>query len=158
MKRSRQTVRTTGDDETFALGRAVGEVLAPGDFLGLEGPMGAGKTRLIQGICEGLGVDPRDVTSPTYALVNTYSGRLAVYHLDLYRVVDPEEVESTGVLDVAGDGVALVEWIDRAREVLPPGGVHVLIQDEGPELRDIRFEAPEGAPLLGAVSNFAASA
>lgn len=139
MSRRRVEIVTHSEDETLALGRSLGALLEAGAFLGFEGPLGAGKTRLIQGICEGLGVDPREVTSPTYALVNTYAGRLPVYHLDLYRISDAEEVESTGVLDLSGTGVVLVEWIDQALEILPPEGLRVTLDASQEEQRALTF-------------------
>lgn len=153
---ARAWAQTCSETETWALGRALAEALVPGDVVGLQGPMGAGKTRLVQGIGAGLGVDPREVTSPTYALVHTYRGRLPVYHLDLYRVGDADEVEATGVLDLAGEGVVLVEWIDRAPEVLGPGGVRVTIEVGPGEVRCWRFEdASEGGRVAARVLAYA---
>lgn len=140
-----EVLETTGEDETRAVGRRLGETLAPGAFLGIAGPLGAGKTRLVQGLCDGLGVDPREVMSPTFALVNTYRGRHPVLHADLYRIEDAEEVEATGMLDEAATSVTLVEWIDRVPELVPEGGLWADIEDLGGDRRRITLRRHGGA-------------
>jgi tRNA threonylcarbamoyladenosine biosynthesis protein TsaE len=91
--------------------------------VGLEGGLGAGKTALVRGVARGAGV-PRDalVSSPTFAIVNAYhGGRLPVFHADLYRLVDAEELYDTGFYDLMESGGALlVEWIDRVPDTVPP--------------------------------------
>ena len=143
-------VVTEGEDETRALGRRLGARLVPGDLVGLRGPLGAGKTRLVQGLCAGLGVAADQVASPTFALVNTYDGRVPVLHVDLYRVADVEEVEDTGLLDLVEGAVTLVEWIDRAPEVAGSGALLVDLDDLGGERRRIRFSGAAAARILGA--------
>jgi tRNA threonylcarbamoyladenosine biosynthesis protein TsaE len=94
-------------------GRRLGALLQPGDAVAFEGPMGAGKTTLIQGIAIGLGVD-EDVTSPTFALMNVYRGRVPVYHLDVYRLDDPKRFALLGYeAEQAEMSVTLVEWADK---------------------------------------------
>jgi tRNA threonylcarbamoyladenosine biosynthesis protein TsaE len=94
-------------------GKRLGEILQPGDAVALEGPLGAGKTTLVQGIAEGLGVK-EPVTSPTFTLMNVYEGRLPLYHLDVYRLEDPARLELLGYEpDQAETGVTLVEWADK---------------------------------------------
>jgi tRNA threonylcarbamoyladenosine biosynthesis protein TsaE len=97
--------------ETHALGVKLGQQLQPGDFIGLAGELGAGKTALVRGICEGAGVDPADVTSPTFTIVQSYAGRVAIHHADLYRLANGDELYATGFFDL--EGAALVEWIDK---------------------------------------------
>lgn len=133
---------TQSEEETRALGRRIAQHLGPGDFVGLSGPLGAGKTRLAQGLCEGLGVDPRAVVSPTFALVNTYEGRCPVFHVDLYRIDTEEELEATGILDVLHEGVAIVEWIDRVPSLAPPGALLVDIEDCGENTRELSISGP----------------
>jgi tRNA threonylcarbamoyladenosine biosynthesis protein TsaE len=94
-------------------------MLDPGDVLALLGDLGSGKTRWIQGVCEGLGVK-EPVVSPSFTLVNEYYGRLPVYHIDLYRLDDAAETLTFGLEDyLYGRGVSLIEWADRAEELLP---------------------------------------
>jgi tRNA threonylcarbamoyladenosine biosynthesis protein TsaE len=135
----------TGDaEQTHALGVRLAARLRPGDVVGLQGPLGAGKTVLVRGLCAGLGVAETDVTSPTFAIVNAYRGRLPVLHVDLYRVSDLEEVEATGLLDLLDEAVALVEWVDRVPEILAPDVVparafRVDVEDLGGDRRRIRL-------------------
>lgn len=99
-------------DETLAAGERLGRLLQPGDAVALEGPLGAGKTTLVQGICRGLEV-AGEVASPTFALMNVYQGRLPVYHLDVYRLQDARRLALLGYEpELAASGVTLVEWAD----------------------------------------------
>lgn len=136
-------VRTKSVEETEALGEQIGSLLQPGDFLGLSGELGAGKTALVRGIARGAGI-PREalVSSPTFAIVNAYhGGRLPVFHSDLYRVADAEELYDAGFYDLMESGGALlVEWIDRVREVVPPSWLEVTLR-RIPGGRELSFEA-----------------
>ncbi len=106
---------------TRRLGVRLGAQLEPGDVVALLGDLGAGKTQLIRGACEGAGVAPQEVASPTFAIVAEYRGsRLPVFHADLYRVADEDELHATGFFDlVGGPGALLVEWADRVPGALP---------------------------------------
>lgn len=100
--------------ETRALGRRLGTLLRPGDVVALEGDLGAGKTELVRGACAGAKVPPTEVSSPSFAIVATYRGRIPVHHADLYRIGDEDELYGTGFGDlVGGEGALLVEWADR---------------------------------------------
>ena len=108
-------IQSQNPEQTLAIGKAVGEVLRPGDFINLNGTLGAGKTLLVKGIAEGQGIDPEDVTSPTFALINEYHGRYSLYHFDIYRLDRPEELEDIGYEDYFfGTGICLVEWGDES--------------------------------------------
>lgn len=97
--------------ETTAIGCSLGRLLEPGDIVCLEGDLGAGKTCLARGIADGLGADPAEVSSPTFTLAQEYSGRIPVYHLDLYRLASTDDVEDAGLHEyIGGDGVAIIEW------------------------------------------------
>jgi tRNA threonylcarbamoyladenosine biosynthesis protein TsaE len=105
---------------TQSLGARLGRLLAPGDVVALVGDLGAGKTQLVRGACAGAGVRPEDVSSPSFAIVATYRGRIPVHHADLYRIADEDELYGTGFGDlVGGDGALLVEWADRIPAALP---------------------------------------
>lgn len=107
---------------TIKLGRRIGEKLKAGDIIALIGELGCGKTLLTRGICFGLGVDERYVNSPTFVFANEYSGRLPVYHLDLYRIADITEGVDIGLLDYlakAQSGVLVLEWAEKAISLLP---------------------------------------
>ncbi|NLH92055.1 MAG: tRNA (adenosine(37)-N6)-threonylcarbamoyltransferase complex ATPase subunit type 1 TsaE [Atopobium sp.] len=101
-------------DETMSFGRRLAQFLAPGDVLVLTGDLGAGKTQLTKGIAAGLGISD-DVTSPTFTIEMVYrSGRLPLYHFDLYRLDEAAQLEDTGLFDVLdADGVCVIEWGER---------------------------------------------
>jgi tRNA threonylcarbamoyladenosine biosynthesis protein TsaE len=113
--------RTTGSEqETAAVARELALSLQAGDVLLLSGNLGAGKTAFVRGLAEGLGVDPDDVSSPTFTLVHEYrGGRLTLYHVDLYRL-DRAATEDLGLEEMGvGDGVLAIEWPDRLTHELP---------------------------------------
>jgi tRNA threonylcarbamoyladenosine biosynthesis protein TsaE len=109
------TVTSKSAAETRRWGRRLGKLMTGGEIIGLAGEFGAGKTVFVRGFAQGLGVG-RDawVRSPSFTLINEYLGRLPLYHIDLYRVSTPGELESLNLRDyLYGDGVAIVEWFDR---------------------------------------------
>jgi tRNA threonylcarbamoyladenosine biosynthesis protein TsaE len=109
--------------ETFAYGHAVATGLEAGAVLALRGDLGAGKTHFVKGVAAGLGASPDEVTSPTFTLVHEYTGgRLPVFHFDLYRLEEADEVLRIGLDDyLAEDGVLVIEWADKFPELLPEG-------------------------------------
>jgi tRNA threonylcarbamoyladenosine biosynthesis protein TsaE len=111
---------SAGEEQTRALGEALAAELVPDGVLLLEGDLGAGKTVLAQGVAAGLGIDRRDVQSPTYTLVREHAGPAhRLIHADLYRL-DPQETESLGLDELlAGPGVKVVEWAERLTEPVP---------------------------------------
>jgi tRNA threonylcarbamoyladenosine biosynthesis protein TsaE len=105
---------------TDAFGRGLATLLFPGAVVALIGPLGAGKTRLVRAVAEGLGADGRLIASPTFTLIHEYPGRLPIYHFDAYRLAGPAEFAELGADEyLEGDGVCLVEWADRVAEALP---------------------------------------
>ena len=124
-------------DELVAWGEAFGRAARAPLLVALRGELGAGKTTLAQAICRGLGVTD-EVTSPTYAIANTYVGRNGpVYHLDLYRLNDERDLTNVGWDDILdAGGIVLVEWPDRAGDRLPPEHVPIDLEYvEGDESR-----------------------
>lgn len=112
-------VETNSPDETRKLGQRIGASLQAGDCLCLTGTLGAGKTLLAQGIAQGMGIT-EDVTSPTFTVLQIYHGRLPVYHYDLYRLRQPEELLDIGFDEYSGpNGVTLIEWPDKFPEYMP---------------------------------------
>ena len=113
------SVQTESAEQTDQLGRQLGRLLMAGSLVLLRGDLGAGKTCLATGIARGLGVaQATPVTSPTYTLMNSYEGRLPLYHFDLYRLSSEDELLDLGFDDYFhGDGVALVEWPERCPEL-----------------------------------------
>lgn len=111
---------TESPEETLDWAAEFSGRLGPGDVLALVGDLGAGKTCFVQGLAEGLKVTG-PVSSPTYTLVNEYSGRLPLYHMDVYRLNDPEEALDFGLNEyLYGQGVTVIEWADRLGDLLPP--------------------------------------
>jgi tRNA threonylcarbamoyladenosine biosynthesis protein TsaE len=130
---------TASPAETRRLGRRLARLLRAGDVVLLQGELGAGKTCLAQGIGEGLGV-VEAVKSSSFVLVNEYHGRLKVYHADLYRLEDRREVAELALEEVAGDGLLLVEWPDRAWEEMPEERLLVRIEMLGRRGRRLTLE------------------
>jgi tRNA threonylcarbamoyladenosine biosynthesis protein TsaE len=129
MEREVLALTTRSARQTFTLGLRLGEALAPGDVVALVGELGAGKTQLVRGACEGAGVPQREVASPTFAIVGTYGGRLPVHHADLYRVADEDELHATGFFDLLGGaGATLVEWADRIPGALPDERLEIRLE------------------------------
>jgi tRNA threonylcarbamoyladenosine biosynthesis protein TsaE len=137
------TQTTRSPEETRALGRRIGAALVAGDILALTGDLGSGKTCLIQGIADGLEVpDTYYVTSPSYTLINEYPGRLPLFHVDLYRIVDPAELEEIGFFEILSrDGAAAIEWADRFPGELPSDRLDLHFSPIAGEGREIRFKA-----------------
>ena len=100
---------------TMSLGRKLAKLVRGGEIIGLRGELGTGKTVFVRGFCEGIEVSQTAwVRSPTFTLINEYQGRLAVYHIDLYRVARAEEIEALNLREyLYADGVSLIEWIER---------------------------------------------
>ncbi len=115
---NRLTVTTSGVARTRSLGRRLARLLRPGDVVLLQGPLGAGKTALAQGVGAGLKVDG-PVNSPSFVLLAKHEGKTPLYHADLYRLTSLEEVEELSLAEQATDGVLLVEWPERGLDALP---------------------------------------
>jgi tRNA threonylcarbamoyladenosine biosynthesis protein TsaE len=142
-------IEVASEAETDRLGRALAEVVVPNTVIGLVGPLGAGKTRLVRSLSEALGVDPMSVSSPTFVLIHEYEGRLPVYHLDAYRLGGPEPFETLGVAEYwEAGGICLVEWANLVADVLPVSTWWVAIEPTGPVSRKIDIRAPEIARLV----------
>ena len=131
------SVSTASVDETFELGRRLGQVLEPGDVIALEGELGSGKTELIKGIAEALGVSS-GVHSPTYVLHHRYRGRLPIEHYDLYRLEGMAWVD-TGLDEPAPDAVTLIEWPERATVLDDWATTRIRLTTQGPTRRQLTF-------------------
>lgn len=115
-------------DETRKLGETIGAVVTAGTVLALYGDLGSGKTSFVQGLGRGLGVpDDYYITSPSYTLINEYPGRFLLFHIDLYRIANPVDIEDIGLYEILEeDGVVAIEWAERMGNDLPPN--HVKLQ------------------------------
>lgn len=112
---------TKSSEQTIELGKKIGAALKPGDILAFYGELGSGKTTMIKGIALGLGVKEQDIVkSPSFIMVNEYKGRCPIFHIDLYRVKNIEEIMSIGFDDyLYSNGVCLIEWAEKADNELP---------------------------------------
>jgi tRNA threonylcarbamoyladenosine biosynthesis protein TsaE len=131
---------TRSEGETVALGRDLGRRLAAGDVVLLTGPLGGGKTAFARGLADGLGCDPDDVSSPTFAIVQEYRGKITLQHVDLYRLT-PVEVDDLGLDDLLAGAVMAVEWPDRWRGA-PDGAWRVTFDLAGDGERRITIAPP----------------
>jgi tRNA threonylcarbamoyladenosine biosynthesis protein TsaE len=146
------TIEVAGEDETEQFARALAGAVEPGTVIGLAGPLGAGKTRLVRALAEALGVDPGAIASPTFVLIHEYEGRIPVVHADVYRLKGGDEFEALGMEEYyQGGGVCLIEWADRVAELLPEGRWFVRIEPLGPESRRIVLELPQ-AEIAGYIA------
>lgn len=122
-----KVITTHSEEETAAAGRDLAATLSAGSAVLLYGDLGAGKTAFVRGLAEGLGIERDEVSSPTFTLMQEYrGGRLPLFHVDLYRLNDPREVDDLGLDEITADGVAAIEWADRMRD-RPEGAVIVRI-------------------------------
>lgn len=134
------------EQETKQIGEAIGRASEPGTVVALIGDLGTGKTTLTKSIARGLGVT-ETVTSPTFNIIREYkSGRIPLYHFDVYRIGDPDEMFELGYEEYFyGDGICVVEWADIIEELLPEDAVIIRIErgaDE--EEREYRIESEDG--------------
>jgi tRNA threonylcarbamoyladenosine biosynthesis protein TsaE len=136
------TLASTSPAQTRSIGRALGAAAEAGALVALIGPLGAGKTVVAKGIAEGLGVSSV-VNSPTFVLMNEHRGRVPLYHVDAYRLDDPEEALAAGLLDERqAGGVTVVEWADRLGDWLPDERLEIeLIPIGSGDRRRLRWAA-----------------
>ena len=137
-------VETNSPEDTFALGRQIGEQAKAGEVYTLIGDLGVGKTVFTQGLAAGLGIREA-VNSPTFTIVQVYEdGRLPFYHFDVYRIGDVEEMDEVGYEDyIYGEGVSLIEWANLITEILPEHYRHITIEknpEKGFDYRKITIE------------------
>ena len=131
------THTTQSEAETVAVARDLARTLTRGSVVLLSGDLGAGKTAFVRGLAEELGVDPADVSSPTFTLLHEYrGGRLPLFHADLYRLNDAREIEELGLDEIGEDGVLAIEWAEKLQRVIP-GAVAVRIDQSNNDMRTL---------------------
>ncbi|MCY6355455.1 tRNA (adenosine(37)-N6)-threonylcarbamoyltransferase complex ATPase subunit type 1 TsaE [Clostridium sp. ZS2-4] len=130
-------------EKTISIGTEIGKNANEGDIICLIGDLGTGKTHLTKGIAKGLDVDDH-ITSPTFNIVNEYDGRLKLYHFDVYRVNDPDEIEAIGFDEyIFGDGVSIIEWANYIEELIPEDHLRITVEklpDMGVNFRKISIQ------------------
>ena len=140
-------IESFSPEDTFRVGEQLAKDARPGDIYTLDGDLGVGKTIFTKGMAKGLGIE-EPVTSPTFTILQEYeSGRLPVYHFDVYRIGDPEEMDEIGYEDYFyGQGICLIEWAGLIEELIPKEAVRICIEkdlEKGLDYRRIRIERGE---------------
>lgn len=116
------------EEETIALAEKLGKILKKGDVIALDGTLAAGKTHFTKGIAKGLGIK-EEITSPTFTIVSEYTGRLHLYHIDVYRLSDENDFLEIGAEEMLyGDGVCVIEWSEKIKPILPKNTIHIAIE------------------------------
>ena len=136
---------TRSPKETQRLGYKIGKLLKRADVVALIGELGSGKTCLVQGLMEGLGVlDNYKGSSPSFVLINEYKGRVPVYHFDIYRLDNVEEVVKLGYEEYFyGKGVTIIEWADKIEKLLPPNCIRIYLKILNEKEREVKIEGIE---------------
>lgn len=139
-------ITSQSESQTQAFGRAIGLSARAGDVVGLEGGLGAGKTRLTKGLADGLGVvEGGKVRSPTFVLIREHVGRLRLFHIDAYRLSGAGELDSLGFEEILGQGgLTVVEWADHVSVGLPTDRLSIRLSITGPSSRGIRASCGQG--------------
>lgn len=143
-----EVIESLREQDTYDLGKKLGESCKAGDIILLNGDLGVGKTIFTKGFGKGLGIE-EPISSPTFTIMQIYEqGRLPLYHFDVYRIADPEEMDEIGYEDYFyGEGVCLIEWADLIREILPEQMCRVTIEkdlEKGFDYRKITLEGFKG--------------
>ena len=140
-------IESFSPEDTFRVGEQLAKDARPGDIYTLDGDLGVGKTIFTKGMAKGLGIE-EPVTSPTFTILQEYeSGRLPLYHFDVYRIGDPEEMDEIGYEDYFyGQGICLIEWAGLIEELIPKEAVRICIEkdlEKGLDYHRIRIERGE---------------
>ncbi len=131
---------THSEEETVLLGKKLGEKLKKSDVVALDGTLAAGKTYFTKGIALGLKIQ-EEITSPTFTVISEYLGRLPLYHMDIYRLAGEEDFLNIGAEDMLyGNGVCVIEWSEKIREILPKNTINVKISINSNNSRSISID------------------
>lgn len=136
------SIFSNSPEETILIGKKLARGLKPGDVIALSGDLGSGKTTFTKGVGEGLGVkDPRRINSPTFVLIREYKGRIPLYHFDLYRLDSVKDIEDLAIEEyIYGDGVTIIEWAEKIKEILPKERISVNFAAKGGNQREVKIE------------------
>ncbi|MBQ5906652.1 MAG: tRNA (adenosine(37)-N6)-threonylcarbamoyltransferase complex ATPase subunit type 1 TsaE [Treponema sp.] len=133
-------LKTNTAEETIELGRKIGRLLTKGDVIAMQGTLAAGKTTITKGIAESLGVTDT-ITSPTFCLISEYSGKMPLYHMDVYRLDGGEDFINLGTDDmIYGDGVSIIEWSEKIMDELPKKTIILKLEPQEDGSRIITIE------------------
>lgn len=134
-------------EDTTGIAREFAKKLVPGDVICMRGDLGVGKTAFVQGLSKELGIEEY-LSSPTFTIVNCYEGKMPLYHFDVYRIADPDEMYEIGYEElVYGDGISVIEWAENIEEILPETRYEISIKkdyEKGENYREILIERIDG--------------
>ena len=134
-------------EDTTGIAREFAKKLVPGDVICMRGDLGVGKTAFVQGLSKELGIEEY-LSSPTFTIVNCYEGKMPLYHFDVYRIADPDEMYEIGYEEIVyGDGVSVIEWAENIEEILPETRYEISIKkdyEKGENYREILIERIDG--------------
>ncbi len=134
---------TNSTEETIEFGKEIGAKLRGGDVIAFIGGLGAGKTTFTRGLAIGMGLGD-EVTSPTFALVNEYRGKINLYHFDMYRIMNAESLETTGFYDyMSEDNVLAIEWSENIKDCLDKSTIYITINRIDDDTREIIIDGGE---------------
>lgn len=135
-------IKSNSTRQTHKIGKALAVSIKSGSVVGLIGELGAGKTVFVKGLAKGLGLDPLNITSPTYTIINEYPSSLPLYHFDLYRLENAEQFADIGPEDYLwGKGICAVEWADLYADQLPSDTIFVRFEVDGQTERTIQIDS-----------------
>ena len=138
------TLLSSCEEDTLEIARAMGEILGPGDVVALTGDLGAGKTVFCKGVGEALGIPPTRIVSPSFTIVTEHQGRLALRHVDVYRLSSEAEARDIGLDEIlSGDRVCVVEWAEKIRFLLPNDCIQVKFTILGGDRRRLSVAVPD---------------
>ncbi|MEW6214927.1 MAG: tRNA (adenosine(37)-N6)-threonylcarbamoyltransferase complex ATPase subunit type 1 TsaE [Nitrospirota bacterium] len=130
-----------GPDETRDIGFRLGRLLRPGDVVGLYGGLGSGKTTMVKGIANALGIEEREIVSASFTIITEYNTTPPFSHIDLYRIEKDSELDDIGLWDqIKGNGISVIEWAEKAERGLPDDVIRVSIKYAGENVREITIE------------------
>lgn len=148
-----RSITLSSPQETAEFARKLGQSLTQGDCILLDGPIGSGKTHMARSLIQHSMTTPEDVPSPTYTLVQTYDTTLGeIWHADLYRLTDPDEVEELGLVDAFSNAICLIEWPDRLADLRPENALQITfishVQDAQRRDLQLQWSAPKWSQKL----------
>jgi tRNA threonylcarbamoyladenosine biosynthesis protein TsaE len=136
-------LQSRSEAETKEIGRRLCKKLNRGDVVCLYGDLGSGKTTMVKGIASALGIEERDITSASFTIIAEYEAEIPFYHIDLYRIYG-KEIEDLGLSEYLGtDGIAVIEWADRAGEELPDSSIRVILKYTKENCRELEITGIE---------------
>ena len=136
-----KTYISKSPDETKEIGFQLGKLLKPGDVVGLFGELGSGKTTMVKGMARAFGIEERDIVSASFTIIAEYVTTPPFFHIDLYRVEKVSELDEIGFWEhVCGNGIAVIEWADKAGSNLPEQMIKIKLKSLNEEIREITVE------------------